>query len=54
MMSRVENHTKEDFVFLSGTAVREKLAKGEKLPEEFSRPEVAEILGAFYRSEAGK
>jgi len=54
MMSRVENHTKEDFVFLSGTAVREKLANGEKLPEEFSRPEVAEILGAFYRSEASK
>lgn len=53
MMSRVENHTKEDFVFLSGTAVREKLSKGEPLPVEFSRPEVAEILGKFYRSQAG-
>ncbi|MCP5051450.1 MAG: sulfate adenylyltransferase [bacterium] len=54
MMSRVENHTKDDWVFLSGTKVREKLAAGEKLPEEFSRPEVAEILGRFYRSEAAQ
>jgi len=54
MMSRVENHTNDDFVFLSGTKVREMLSNGESLPEEFSRPEVAEILGEFYRSEAGK
>jgi len=54
MMSRVENHTKDDYIFLSGTKVREMLAKGESLPEEFSRPEVAEILGKFYREEANK
>jgi sulfate adenylyltransferase len=54
MMSRAANHTKEDFVFLSGTKVREMLSNGEPLPEEFSRPEVAEILGQFYRSQVNK
>lgn len=51
MMNSVSDHTKDDWVFLSGTKVRELLANGEKLPEEFSRPEVAEILGEYYRSE---
>ena len=37
---------------LSGTRVRELLTKGEGLPAEYSRPEVAAILTAAYREQA--
>jgi sulfate adenylyltransferase len=43
-------HGKDDRVLISGTAVREMLANGEKPPKEFSRPEVAEILINYYQS----
>src|SRR5262245_44873547 len=38
---------------LSGTKVRETLRAGGRLPEEFTRPEVAEILRAAYVSASG-
>ena len=37
-------HGKDDWIYLSGTQVREMLQRGEMLPEEFTRPEVAKVL----------
>jgi len=50
MMKDAPDHAREDFVLLSGTAVREMLGRGEAPPPEFSRPEVAKILSDYYRS----
>ena len=41
-------HEAKDRVLLSGTKVRKMLSDGEDLPEEFSRPEVAKVLQAYY------
>lgn len=50
MMRDHPDHTKDDYVFLSGTKVREMLSRGEQLPVEFSRPEVAAILMEYYQA----
>ena len=44
-------HDEAERLALSGTRVRELLAKGESLPEEFTRPEVAEDLARRLPSE---
>ena len=51
MLRDAPDHTKEDFVMLSGTRVRDMLAAGETLPAECARPEVAKILMSFYQQE---
>lgn len=50
MMRDVPDHSMDDFVLLSGTAVREMLGKGIAPPPEFSRPEVAKILSDYYQT----
>jgi len=43
-------HGPSERVALSGTRVRELLRNGEPLPEEFTRPEVSEILGEWMKT----
>jgi len=40
-------HDSSNHVVLSGTRVREMLGRGDSLPAEFTRPEVAEVLGEW-------
>ncbi len=47
-------HDEQTRLALSGTKVRELLGRGERLPEEFTRPEVAEILRAAYGAELAR
>ena len=49
MMNEVENHSKDDFILLSGTKVRQMLGDGIAPPPEFARPEVAKILMDYYQ-----
>ena len=43
-------HDDADRLQVSGTQLRNSLSKGENVPAEFSRPEVLEILRAYYAS----
>ena len=43
-----------DIVSLSGTKVREMLANGQRPPQEFSRPLVADILIAWATKKVGE
>ena len=54
VMMRDCPHGSEDYLFLSGTKVRQMLAGGEMLPPEFARPEVAEILMKHYQEEVAR
>lgn len=49
MMCDAPDHDQDDFVLLSGTAVRKMLGEGIAPPPEFSRPEVARILMDYYQ-----
>lgn len=51
MMREAPGHTKDDFILLSGTKVRQMLSQGIAPPAEFSRPEVAQILMDYYRDQ---
>ena len=53
MMREVEDHAPDDYLFLSGTRLREMLSQGIAPPPEFTRPEVAKILMEHYQLEAG-
>jgi len=52
MMNEADDHTKDDFILLSGTKVRQMLGDGIAPPPEFSRPEVAQILMDYYQLES--
>lgn len=49
MMNEAEDHSKDDFILLSGTKVCQMLGEGIAPPPEFSRPEVAQILMDYYQ-----
>lgn len=50
MMREAPDHEPSDYVFLSGTKVREMLSEGIAPPPEFTRPEVADILMRYYQA----
>jgi sulfate adenylyltransferase len=49
---KTTNSTPDQRIYLSGTAVRQMLSRGERPPPEFTRPEVADVLIAALRKKA--
>ena len=49
MRCEAPDHTKDDFITLTGTRVREMLSEGIAPPPEFARAEVAKILIGYYQ-----
>jgi sulfate adenylyltransferase len=46
-------HPDKDHLLVSGTLLREMLARGERPPEQFSRREIADILINYYQGKTG-
>jgi sulfate adenylyltransferase len=46
-------HSDGDHLMVSGTRLREMLARGERPPEQFSRKEIVDILIKYYRDKSG-
>jgi len=47
-------HPEEDHLSISGTKLREMLARGERPPEQFSRKEVVDILADYYSGQSSQ
>ncbi len=50
----IENHPGEKPVSISGSSIREMLTRGERPDERILRPEIADILIAYYREKASR
>jgi len=50
----IENHPGEKPVSISGSKIREMLTRGERPDERILRPEIADILIAYYREQAAR
>jgi sulfate adenylyltransferase len=46
-------HPDEDHLVISGTLLREMLARGERPPEQFSRKEIVDVLIEYYQEKGG-
>jgi sulfate adenylyltransferase len=46
-------HPDDDHLLISGTRLREMLARGERPPEQFSRKEIVDILIKYYQNKSG-